>query len=142
MMSYNYNTRPVTENLTRPFNRSQASMEQKLKQYLDLEREIRLLEVELLSLQSVMSDFDPDKEDYSQEMQDGYQEKDLNDKEQMHAEMLAKYGNLKKELIQMLPGKNKFVEINFGYGHGMIGYFTIDPDTNEVLPEPVLRLLP
>ena len=141
MMRHNYNTRPVLDSLQQRKNKLQAPLEQKIKLYLDLERDIRLLEVELLSLQSIKSDFDPAEDVMEQEMY-GSSDKILNDKEQMHAEMLDRYKKLKQEVIQMLPGKNKFVEISMGYGPGMIGYFTIDPETHEPLPEPVLRVLP
>lgn len=129
------------ENLTHYLDKNLIPLEAKVRQYLDLERGIRILDVELLSLQSAKSDFDPGQEDLEQEMQEGQQTDNLNDKEQMLADMLAQYEKLKQEVIEMLPEKNKFIELNLGYGPSMVGYFTTDPDTFEQLPEPVLRVV-
>lgn len=129
------------DNVTQYVNETLTPLESKIKQYLDLERDIRLLEVELLSLQSIKSDFDPEQEDLQQEIQEGHHLEDLNDKEQKFAEMLDQYESIKNEVIRMLPEKDKFVEIHPGHGPGMIGYFTTDPDTKEPLPEPILRVV-
>lgn len=116
-------------------------LEYKLKQYLDLERDIRLLDVELLSLQSIKSDFNPEQEDLELEMQEGQTLDCLNDKEQLMAEMLGQYEQLKNEVIQLLPEKNKFVELKLSFGTSMVGYFTVDPETGQELPEAVLRVV-
>lgn len=129
------------ENVTQYLDETLTPLESKIKQYLDLERDIRLLEVELLSLQSIKTDFNPEQEDLQQEIQDGYLVEDLNDKEQKFAEMLEQYESIKNEVVQMLPEKDKFVQINPGNGPSMIGYFTTDPDTKELLPEPILRVV-
>lgn len=129
------------ENLTQYLDKSLIPLEEKVKQYLDLERDIRLLDVELLSLQSIKTNFDPEQEGLEQEIKDGQSTVYLNDKEQMLAEMLEQYDKLKSEVIQMLPEKNKFVELDLGYGPSMVGYFTTDPDTYEKLTEPVLRVV-
>ncbi|NEM98546.1 hypothetical protein [Pontibacter burrus] len=129
------------ENLTQYLDKSLIPLEDKVKEYLGVERDIRILDVELLSLQSMKSDFDPEQHDLEQEMRQGTKNTDLNDKEQKMAELLDKYGKLRNELIQMLPEKNKFIEINLGYGPSMVGYFTIDHETRQPLPEPVLRVV-
>lgn len=129
------------ENLTQYLDKSLIPLEDKVKEYLGVERDIRILDVELLSLQSIKSDFDPEQHDLEQEMKQGTKNADLNDKEQKMAELLDKYGKLRNELIQMLPEKNKFIEINLGYGPSMVGYFTVDHETRQPLPEPVLRVV-
>lgn len=141
MIGLNYYARPEMENLTKYLDEKLVPLEAKVRQYLNLERDIRLLDVELLSLQSAKSDFDPEQEDLEQEIQEGQQVVNLNDKEQMLAEMLEQYESLKNEVIQMLPEKNKFIELDLGYGPSMVGYFTTDPETYEELPEPVLRVV-
>ena len=129
------------ENLTQYLDKSLIPLEDKVKEYLNIERDIRILDVELLSLQSIKSDFDPDRHDLEQEMQQGAGNSALNDKEQKMAALLEKYNSLRSELINMLPEKNKFIEINLGYGPSMVGYFTIDHETRQPLPEPVLRVV-
>ncbi|NDK55349.1 hypothetical protein [Pontibacter fetidus] len=127
------------ENLTQYLDKSLIPLEDKVKEYLNIERDIRLLDVELLSLQSMKSDFDPEQHDLEQEIKEGHN--DLNDKEQKMADLLSKYSTLRSELISMLPEKNRFIEINLGYGPSMVGYFTIDHETRQPLPEPVLRVV-
>jgi hypothetical protein len=56
-------------------------------------------------------------------------------------ELLGKYDQLQQEVIAMLPEKNKFVELNLGYGPSLVGYFTVDPETHVTLDEPVLRVV-
>lgn len=126
------------ENLTEYLDESLIPLEEKVKEYLQVERDIRLLEVELLSLQSIKSGFDPAQQDLAQANPPATQ---LNDKEQRMADLLQQYNALREEVVKMLPGQNKFVEINLGYGPSMVGYFSIDPDTREELPEPVLRVV-
>lgn len=129
------------ENLTEYLDETLIPLEGKVKHYLALERDIRLLDVELLSLQSVKSDFDPDQEDPEQEIQEGRHGESLSDKEQMLTEMIEQYEKLKKEVTEMLPEHNKFIELDLGYGPSMVGYFTKDPETHENLPEPMLRIV-
>lgn len=129
------------ENLTQYLDKALIPLEDKVKEYLSVERDIRILDVELLSLQSMTSDFNPEQHDLEQEMKGGIKSSDLNDKEQKMAELLEKYSKLRSELINMLPEKNKFIEINLGYGPSMVGYFTIDHETRQPLPEPVLRVV-
>ncbi|MBC5772663.1 hypothetical protein H8S95_01195 [Pontibacter sp. KCTC 32443] len=129
------------ENLTQYLDKSLIPLEDKVKDYLNIERDIRILDVELLSLQSMKSDFNPEQHDLEQEMKEGIAKSELNDKEQKMTELLAKYNQLRSELINMLPERNKFIEINLGYGPSMVGYFTIDHETRQPLPEPVLRVV-
>ena len=129
------------ENLTQYLDKTLIPLEDKVKEYLNVERDIRLLDVELLSLQSMKSDFNPEQHDLEQEMNEGSSNNELNDKEQKMADLLNRYNKLRSELINMLPEKNRFIEINLGYGPSMVGYFTIDHETRQPLPEPVLRVV-
>lgn len=129
------------ENLTHYLDKSLIPLEDKVKEYLSIERDIRLLDVELLSLQSMKTDFNPEQHDLEQEMHSGTTNSELNDKEQKMTALLEKYNTLRAEVISMLPEKNKFIEINLGYGPSMVGYFTIDHETRQPLPEPVLRVV-
>jgi chromosome segregation ATPase len=129
------------ENLTQYLDKSLIPLEDKVKEYLSIERDIRILDVELLSLQSIKSDFNPNQNDLEQEMKGGAKASDLNDKEKKMATLLDTYNHLREELINMLPEQNKFIEINLGYGPSMVGYFTIDHETRRKLPEPVLRVV-
>ena len=129
------------ENLTKYLDKSLIPLEDKVKDYLNIERDIRLLDVELLSLQSIKTDFNPEQHDLEQGMKEGSNNSELNDKEQKMTELLEKYNQLRNELINLLPEKNKFIEINLGYGPSMVGYFTIDHETHQPLPEPVLRVV-
>lgn len=137
MINYNSYARPEMENLTSHLD----ALEGKIKQYLAMERAIRLLDVELLSLQSIKSDFDPGQEDLELEIQDGHQTDSLNDKEQLLAEMIEQYEQLKSEVIKKLPEPNKFIQLDLSYGPSMVGYFTTDPETHEKLSEPLLRIV-
>ncbi|WP_162425710.1 hypothetical protein [Pontibacter pudoricolor] len=129
------------ENLTQYLDKSLKPLEDKVREYLNVERDIRLLDVELLSLQSMKSDFNPEQHDLEQEIKEGGNNSELNDKEQRMADLLNEYNKLRTELINMLPEKNRFIEINLGYGPSMVGYFTIDHETRQPLPEPVLRVV-
>jgi chromosome segregation ATPase len=129
------------ENLTQYLDKSLKPLEDKVREYLNVERDIRLLDVELLSLQSMKSDFNPEQHDLEQEIKEGGNNPELNDKEQKMADLLNEYNKLRSELITMLPEKNRFIEINLGYGPSMVGYFTIDHETRQPLPEPVLRVV-
>ncbi|PVY39422.1 hypothetical protein [Pontibacter virosus] len=128
------------ENLIEYLDESLVPLEEKVKEYLHVERDIRLLEVELLSLQSMRSDFDPEQTT-EQQLTDGQPQNTLNDKEQKLKDLLEKYKNLQQEVIGMLPEQDKFVELNLGYGPSMVGYFTVDPETRTPLEEPVLRVV-
>ncbi len=128
------------ENLINYLDESLIPLEEKVKDYLHLERDIRLLEVELLSLQSMKPDFDPEQDMENQFSGTG-QSSPLNDKEQKLKEMLEQHQALQQEVIAMLPEKDKFVELNLGYGPSMVGYFTVDPETRTPLEEPVLRVV-
>ncbi|MBJ6116613.1 hypothetical protein JAO76_00295 [Pontibacter sp. BT310] len=129
------------ENLTQYLDKTLKPLEDKVREYLNVERDIRLLDVELLSLQSMKSDFNPEQHDLEQEIKEGGNNPELNDKEQKMADLLNEYNKLRSELITMLPEKNRFIEINLGYGPSMVGYFTIDHETRQPLPEPVLRVV-
>jgi chromosome segregation ATPase len=129
------------ENLIEYLDQSLIPLEEKVKEYLHIEREIRLLEVELLSLQSIIPDFNPEEHSLEQSIERGQQDSTLNDKEQKLVELHDKYKQLQQEVIAMLPEKNKFVELNLGYGPSLVGYFTIDPETHISLDEPVLRVV-
>lgn len=128
------------ENLIEYLNESLVPLEEKVKEYLHVERDIRLLEVELLSLQSMRPDFDPEQT-MEQHLKDAQPQNSLNDKEQKLKDLLAKYKALQQEVIGMLPERDKFVELNLGYGPSMVGYFTVDPETRTPLEEPVLRVV-
>ena len=128
------------ENLIEYLDESLVPLEEKVKEYLHVERDIRLLEVELLSLQSVRPDFDPEQT-MEEQLTDEQPKNSLNDKEQKLKELLEQYKNLQKEVIGMLPERDKFVELNLGYGPSMVGYFTVDPETRTPLEEPVLRVV-
>lgn len=128
------------ENLIEYLDESLVPLEEKVKEYLHVERDIRLLEVELLSLQSMRPDFDPEQT-MEQHLKDAQPHNSLNDKEQKLKDLLAKYKALQQEVIGMLPERDKFVELNLGYGPSMVGYFTVDPETRTPLEEPVLRVV-
>lgn len=128
------------ENLIEYLDESLVPLEEKVKEYLHVERDIRLLEVEVLSLQSMKHDFDPEQ-NIEQQLTDQQPQNSLNDKEQKLKELLEKYKDLQQEVIEMLPDQNKFVELNLGYGPSMVGYFTVDPETRTPLEEPVLRVV-
>lgn len=128
------------ENLIDYLDESLVPLEEKVKEYLHVERDIRLLEVELLSLQSVRPDFDPEQR-MEQQLTNQQSDNSLNDKEQKLKDLLQKYKDLQQEVIGMLPERDKFVELNLGYGPSMVGYFTVDPETRTPLDEPVLRVV-
>ncbi len=129
------------ENLIRYLDESLIPLENKVKEYLDTEREIRILEVEILSLQSIKPDYDPEKSDMEQALKTGQRNNTLTEKEQHLSDLLDKYNKLREEVVSMLPGPNQVVELNLGYGPSEVGYFTIDHETGIKLDEPVLRVV-
>lgn len=129
------------ENLIAYLDESLVPLEKKVKEYLDLEREIRLLEVKIVNLQNkVAASNDPEMQE-SMSHDGKPQESELNKNEEMMEILLQRYQEMQQEIIRMLPEKNKFVEINLGYGPSMVGYFTVDHETHQELPEPVLRVV-
>lgn len=116
------------EDLTEYLEESRIPLEEKVKQYLDVEREMRLLEVDMLSMEPQHVD-----EDYPQEEQQ--------QAEQRLQVLVQHYEALQQEIIDLLPGENRLVEINLGYGPSSVGYFTTDPDTYQPLDKPVLRVI-
>ena len=129
------------ENLVEYLDESLIPLEAKVKEYLDVERTIRLLEVEVLSLQSARPDFDPESRDFEHSVAAGRRSDSLNEKEHRLASLLENYRQLKQEVISMLPKQNEFFELNLGYGPSMVGYFTVDHETKQPLSEPVLRVV-
>ncbi|RIJ42443.1 hypothetical protein [Pontibacter oryzae] len=110
------------ENLIAYLNESLVPLEEKVKAYLQVEQDIRHLEVEILTHRK------------NNAAEASAKEEDLNG-------LLQKYNKLREEVVQMLPEQNKFIEINLGYGPSMVGYFTVDHETHQTLPEPVLRVV-
>lgn len=110
------------ENLIAYLDESLVPLEQKVKEYLQVEQDIRHLEVEILT----------HKTDNTA---------DTSAKEDKLNGLLQKYNGLREEVVQMLPEQNKFIEINLGYGPSMVGYFTVDYETHQTLSEPVLRVV-
>lgn len=128
------------ENLIAYLDESLVPLEKKVKEYLDVEHEIRLLEVKILSLQNKVATADePDQ--YESNADIGSEENDLNNYQSQIEALLEKHAALKAEVISLLPEVNKFVEINLGYGPSMVGYFTVDLETHQELDEPVLRVV-
>ena len=121
------------ENLIEYLDESLIPLEEKIRDYLEVERTIRLLEVEILSLQSIRPDFTPESRDF--------EGNSLSEKEQRLDTLLESYKKLKQEVVNMLPEQNKFFELNLGYGPSMVGYFTVDHETRQPLEEPVLRVV-
>ena len=129
------------ENLIEYLDESLIPLEEKIRDYLDVERTIRLLEVEILSLQSIRPDFDPESRDFEQNVAADRRGNSLGEKEQRLASLLESYKKLKQEVVNMLPEQNRFFELNLGYGPSMVGYFTVDHETRQPLEEPVLRVV-
>ena len=129
------------DNLVEYLDESLVPLEEKIKTYLDVEHNMRLLEVELLSLQSIRPDFSPNSHESELSASAGNLSRKLNDKEKRLAELVKYYKELRQDLINMLPEHNKLFELNLGYGPTMVGYFTLDQETLQPLPEPILRIV-
>ncbi|MFD2247336.1 hypothetical protein [Pontibacter ruber] len=131
------------ENLIEYMDESLVPLEEKVKEYLHTEREIRLLEVELLSLQRhwQVAGAAHAQEEHPVATADEQNDEKLNAAEQKMQQLLEQYEQLQQEVIRMLPEQNKFVELDLGYGPSQVGYFTIDHETHQQLPEPILRVV-
>ncbi|MFD2999419.1 hypothetical protein ACFS7Z_03520 [Pontibacter toksunensis] len=129
------------DNLVEYLDESLVPLEEKIRTYLDVEHNMRLLEVELLSLQSIRPDFSPNSQDAEQTAPQGNLIRRLNDKEKRLAELVEYHKELRQEVISMLPAQNRLFELNVGYGPTRVGYFTVDPETLQPLPEAVLRIV-
>jgi predicted nucleic acid-binding Zn-ribbon protein len=128
------------ENLIAYLDESLVPLENKIKEYLEIEHEIRLLEVKILTAQNKVSVAD-ELDQIEANTDIGTEETELNSYQDQMNTLLNRYNDLKSEVISMLPEKNKFVEINLGYGPSMVGYFTVDLETHIELPEPILRVV-
>jgi len=116
------------ENLTEYLEKDRIPLEDKVKQYLEVEHNMRLLEVEMLSMDHQHADEEfPQDQRGEAEMQMGV--------------LVQRYNELQKEIIALLPSVNQLVEINLGYGPSSVGYFTIDHETYQPLDKPVLRVV-
>jgi hypothetical protein len=130
------------ENLIEYMDESLVPLEEKVKEYLHVEREIRLLEVELLSMQRTWQLVGAEQL-HQEQAQPATTMSDSKTTVQDHKmeQLLEEYKRLQQEVIQMLPEQNKFVELDLGYGPSQVGYFTIDHETHQPLPEPLLRVV-
>ena len=122
------------ENLIQYLDESLVPLEKKVIEYLNLEKDIRKLEVDLLTKRR------GPVEEAAANTATTLQEVPAISEGQLQ-EMLQRLGALRAEIVEMLPEKDKFIEVNLGYGPSMVGYFTADPETHQPLPEPVLRIV-
>lgn len=128
------------ENLIAYLDESLIPLENKVKEYLEIEHEIRLLEVKILTAQNKVGAADePEQAESNSDI--GNEEAGLSQHQQQMETLLKRYKELQDEVIDMLPEKNKFIEVNLGYGPSMVGYFTVDLETHQELPEPILRVV-
>ncbi|MBF9254438.1 hypothetical protein I2I11_14130 [Pontibacter sp. 172403-2] len=116
------------EDLTEYLEEDRVPLEEKVKQYLAVERNIRLLEIDMLSMQQHHVD-----EDFPQNQQA--------EAELQLSVLMQRYEELQQEIIALLPGINQLVEIDLGYGPSSVGYFTVDHETYQPLDKPVLRVV-
>lgn len=128
------------ENLISYLDESLVPLENKIQEYLEVEKEIRLLEVKILTLQNKVAAADEPEQTEAQPNA-GSEETELGQHQQQMETLMKRYQDLQLEVISMLPEQNKFIEINLGYGPSMIGYFTVDMETHQELQEPVLRVV-
>ncbi|WP_299823215.1 hypothetical protein [uncultured Pontibacter sp.] len=128
------------ENLISYLDESLVPLEKKVQEYLEAEKEIRLLEVKILTLQNKVGS--ADEPEQSETWGDiGQEETELGQHQKQMENLMQRYRQLQQEVIEMLPERNKFVEVNLGYGPSMVGYFTVDLETHQQLEEPVLRVV-
>lgn len=114
-------------------------LEDVIKKYLHAEHAIQLLEVELLT-QSSTAATKPNNS-LAPGMPGERSAEPQQEKQQRMEALLEQYRQLRAQVVQMLPEQNKFFLLNLGYGPSMVGYFTIDHETRQPLPEPVLRVV-
>ena len=130
------------ENLIEYMDDSLVPLEDKVKEYLHAEREIRLLEVELLSMQRTWQTVGAEQHHQDQAPPAATPDEGKTVvQDQKMQQLLATYKRLQQEVIRMLPEQNKFVELDLGYGPSQVGYFTIDHETHQPLAEPLLRVV-
>ncbi|WP_276496413.1 hypothetical protein [Pontibacter litorisediminis] len=122
------------ENLIQYLDDSLVPLEQKVMEYLNLEKDIRKLEVDLLT--KTRGPVEKAAENTATTLKETPPVT-----EGQLQEMVQRLEELRQEIIQMLPEKNKFIEVNLGYGPSMVGYFTADHETHQPLPEPILRVV-
>ncbi|WP_266206089.1 hypothetical protein [Pontibacter kalidii] len=122
------------ENLIQYLDDSLVPLEQKVIAYLNLEKDIRKAEVDMLTKKH------GPVEEAAENTATTLQEVPEVSQEQLQ-EMVQQLDTLREEIIQLLPEKNKFIEVNLGYGPSMVGYFTADHETHVPLPEPILRVV-
>ncbi|WP_299754604.1 hypothetical protein [uncultured Pontibacter sp.] len=122
------------ENLIQYLDDSLVPLEEKVQEYLNLEKDIRKSEVDMLTRKQ-----GPVQEAAENTATTLKEVPDIS--EGQLQEMVQRLDKLREEIVQMLPEKNKFIEINLGYGPSMVGYFTADNETHQPLPEPILRVV-
>ena len=129
------------ENLIAYLDDSLVPLERKIKEYLDLERDIRKLEVEILNLKAKAAAPEHRQQQATAADAAPLHQSKIDEDEQLLEIMLERYREMQGEIIKMLPEQNKFIEIDLGYGPSMVGYFTVDLETHQELPEPLLRVV-
>ncbi|OKL40312.1 hypothetical protein [Pontibacter flavimaris] len=122
------------ENLIQYLDDALVPLEQKVIAYLNLEKDIRQAEVDMLTKKH------GPVEEAAENTATTLKEVPDVSPEQMQ-ELVRQLDRLRGEIIAMLPEQNKFIEVNLGYGPSMVGYFTADPETHVPLPEPILRVV-
>lgn len=124
------------ENLIEYLDESLVPLEKKVKEYLELEREITRIDVALLTKQRVH----PAPTTTAPGAQ-AVNQSEIGEMQNLLHELLQRLDRLREEVVQLLPEKNKFIEVDLGYGPSMVGYFTVDHETHQPLPEPLLRVV-
>ncbi|SFG06138.1 hypothetical protein [Pontibacter chinhatensis] len=121
------------ENLIQYLDDALVPLEKKVIEYLNLEKDIRKQEVDMLTKKGPVEEAAKNTATTLQEVPDI--------SEDQLQEMRQRLETLRAEIVAMLPEKDKFIEVNLGYGPSMVGYFTTDHETHQPLPEPILRVV-
>ena len=124
------------EDLVNYLDESLQQIELKAQEYLLIEEKLRQADIETESASHhFLPDNQPDNSGADQptlEVQQGQVYNKPEEPDKPTEDLKATLLRLKQEIIGMLPEKNKFIDVDLGYGPSSIGAFTNKENPNEL----------
>lgn len=118
---------------------SLTPLQEKVQTYLALEREIKLLEVEMDSMQVLEAGMDEEPATDTPQTSEP-KGQSLREKQQELTGLQQKLEQQREEVISLLPAPNHYITLHLDGEPVQVGYFTRSPETKQELPAPLLHI--
>ncbi|MDX5346115.1 MAG: hypothetical protein LPK19_02620 [Hymenobacteraceae bacterium] len=112
------------ENFTDYLDPELVPLEEKIKAYLDVDKELKHMQIELENAKAAAPEFDPEKHDLQQTISEGKHENQLSDIQNKIEDLEKQQNKLKAQIIDLLPVKDQYIKVDLGYGPSEVGAFT------------------